>query len=299
MLQIAATNTDQKEREKLQNLASDDIKFQSEVLAKRVSVLDVLEDYPHCSLSFGTFLDWMKPLSPRQYSISSSPLACKDKLGDEDSKLTASITYDVHQAPALSGHDRTFEGVASTFMAARAVGDKIRCCIRPTNLAFHLPTDLETPVIMICAGSGIAPMRGFCQERAEMLKANPNRGLGKAVLYFGCRHSEGDYIYADELAEWEKLGAVEIRPVFSRSGPGHEQFPHVPDRLWAEREEVAALFRSGAKILLCGSAAKLGKSTSDVCKKIWLEHHPGQSDADATEWLDRIKEERYVSDVFE
>ena len=51
--------------------------------------------------------------------------------------------------------------------------------------------------------------------------------------------------------------------------------------------------------MLCGSAAKLGKSTSEVCKKIWLENHPDKSMTEAEEWLDSIREERYVSDVFE
>ncbi|KAF2497931.1 cytochrome P450 [Lophium mytilinum] len=176
-------------------------------------------------------------------------------------------------------------------------GDKIRCYVKPTQVAFHLPPDPKTLVIMIAAGTGIAPMRGFIQERAAIAAAKQQE-LGPAILYFGCRHYEKDLIYSDELKTWEDAWVMSVRPAFSKAGPwGHQEY--VPERIWNEREELANLFRDGAKILLCGSADKLAKSTGDVCKKIWLEKNPGKTQEDAGEWLDQQREERYVSDVFE
>jgi cytochrome P450/NADPH-cytochrome P450 reductase len=152
---------------------------------------------------------------------------------------------------------------------------------------------------MVCAGTGLAPMRGFIQERATIKKAR-NATLGPAILYFGCRHHEKDFIYSDELKQWESDGVVSVRPCFSKIGPAGESKQYVPDRMWEDREELAELFgKENGKIFICGSASKLAKSTAEVCKKIWLERHQQSSEDDAQAWLDRVKEDRYVSDVFE
>jgi len=274
--------------------------YQSEILPKRYSLLDLLEQFPDCKLPLSLYLDMLKPLSPRQYSISSSPLANLqydvDKAADKQT-IVASLTYDVHDAPAWSGNEHRFKGSASTYLASLEPGNKIRCYVKSTQVSFHLPQDPKTPVIMIAAGTGIAPMRGFMQERAAIAAAKQQE-LGPAILYFGCRHYEKDFIYSDELKAWEDAGVVSVRPAFSKVGPGDHQ-EYVPDRIWNERDEVASLFADGAKILLCGSASKLAKSTGDVCKKIWLEKNTGKTEKDAEEWLDLQREERYVSDVFE
>lgn len=305
---------EEQQQEDLKRMASDSV-YQSEILPKRFAVLDILEKFPDCALPFSAYLDMLKPLSPRvsliqsrtrsmnadiykQYSISSSPLSNPqynvDKAGDKQTAI-ASLTYDVHDAPAWSGNGQ-FKGSASTYLASLEPGSKVRCFVKPTQVAFHLPPDPKTPVIMVAAGTGIAPMRGFIQERAALAAAK-QQDLGPAILYFGCRHHEKDFIYADELKAWEDARIVSVRPAFSKVGPG--KLSYVPDRIWEERDEVASLFRDGAKILLCGSASKLAKSTGDVCKKIWLEKNPDKTEKDANEWLNNIREERYVSDVFE
>ncbi|KAF2651941.1 cytochrome P450 [Lophiostoma macrostomum CBS 122681] len=298
-IQVLSEHTPESKRPKLLEFAKDDV-YKTTVVPKRYSLLDLLEENPDTVLPFATYLDMLKPLTPRQYSISSSPLASVDFVqtadGKSGQKLTASVTYDVHDEPAWSGHGQ-FRGVASTYLARQEPGDKVRCFTRPTNVNFHLPLDPTTPIIMIAAGSGIAPMRGFLQERAT-IKAARNAQLGPALLYFGCRHHEKDFIYKSELQKWEDEGVVSVRPCFSKVGP-EGCFNYVPDRMWAEREELADLFRhKGAKIFVCGSASKLAKSTAGVCKKIYMKKsEKGEEEAEA--WLDRVKEDRYVSDVFE
>jgi cytochrome P450/NADPH-cytochrome P450 reductase len=299
-LQSVADATPENRRETIVNLLDNDV-YQKTVLPKRYSILDVLEDHPDCQLPFADYLDMLNPLKPRQYSISSSPISNIEFVSVAEKtiqRLTASLTYDVHDEPAWSKADRRFHGVASTYLARLDTGDRVRCFTRSTNINFHLPADPLTPVIMVCAGSGLAPMRGFIQERATIRKAR-NATLGPAILYFGCRDHEKDFIYKDELAQWESDGAVSVRACFSKEGP-EGCFKYVPDRLWAERDEVAELFHAqGAKILVCGSASKLAKSTADVCKRIWLEKHEGMTEQDAQAWLDTVKETRYVSDVFQ
>ncbi|KAI9667304.1 MAG: hypothetical protein M1821_000119 [Bathelium mastoideum] len=290
------------QRKALERLQSDDV-YKSETLKQRFSIIDLLEDAPACTIDITTYLDMLKPLVPRQYSISSSPLAStSDALdGDIDHPLVASLTYDVHCAPASWSNHGPFHGVASTHLARRPAGTRIRCFVRPTNAGFHLPADPETPIILVAAGTGLAPMRGFLQERATLAAAGA-RKLGPTILYFGCRDVDQDFIYKDELAAWEREGVVSVRPAFSRRGPdnGGTRKKYVYERMWDDREELAELFANrGAKIFVCGSAGKLAKSTAEVTQQIYLERHPEKTEQEAFEWLQGIKETRYVSDVFD
>lgn len=291
---LAATARDPREKESLERLAQDEL-YNKEVLPKRFSVIDVLEDHPSCEVTFGAYLDMLKAMALRQYSISSSPISPKN-FGSNT--LQASISYDVHTGGEFAHPERSFNGVASSYLASLRPGNKVHCAVSTTNVAFHLPKTPETPVIMIAAGTGLAPMRGFIEERAAIATAS-GRKVGPAILYFGCRDFEKDYIYKAELEHWESLGAVQLRPVFSKRGPDETHaWKYVPDRMWDERENIAKLFVDGAKIFLCGSASKLAKSTAATLKKIWQEKNPGSSDADADAWLESVRETRYVSDVF-
>jgi len=301
-LQILAEASPENKRAKLLELASDEI-YKKEVIPKRYSILDILEDHPDCKLPFAVYLDSLKPLSPRQYSVSSSPLANVDFIqtpeGTTVQRLIASLTYDVHDEAAWSGDNRRFHGVASTYLARQEPGEKIRCFPRPTNINFHLPTDPTVPIIMVCAGTGLAPMRGFIQERATIKNAR-NAKVGPAILYFGCRHFEKDFLYSDELRQWEADGVVSVRGCFSKVAPKGQKAQRVPDRMWDERKELAELFgEGGAKVFICGSASKLAKSTAEMCMKIYRDTFPGKTEDDALEWLEKVKETRYVSDVFE
>ncbi len=87
--------------------------------------------------------------------------------------------------------------------------------VRNCSPLFRLPSDPTVPIVMFCAGSGIAPMRGFMQERA--MQKISGRDVGKAILFYGCRNPEVDYLYGEsDLKEWEELGVVEVHPAFSR-----------------------------------------------------------------------------------
>ncbi|KAK0729220.1 cytochrome P450 [Apiosordaria backusii] len=296
--------------ENLQALASDE-EYPTSVLAKRFSVLDLLEDYPSCKLSFASYLDMLSPLSPRQYSISSSPLAQKplpnqgflsfaaseEGADPATSSLTATLTYDVYHSPSLSHpSSKTFNGVSSSHLASLQPGSRLRCFVRKTNAPFRLPSDPSTPVIMVAAGTGIAPMRAFLQERSAISSARggfPKSGLGPAVLYYGCRDYEEDYLYKEELSQWEQEGVVKVRAAFSRRAPdGEGKVGHVDELIWEDRERLKQLIKEGAKILVCGSAGRLGRSTAEVCLRIYEEEFPERGREGAEEWLGRMREER-------
>ena len=143
----------------------------------------------------------------RQYSISSSPLWNAQRV---------SLTISVVDAPAISGKKEPFLGVASPFLGGLRAGDKLQVAVRPSNAAFHPPNDPTVPMMMVCAGSGLAPFRAFIEERAAQ-KAS-GRDVGKMILFFGCRAPDVDYLYSDsDLKTWAESGVVDIRPAFSRS----------------------------------------------------------------------------------
>lgn len=321
------------ENAQLKELASDEGAYRRDVLDKRASVLDLLEDFPDARLTFAEYLAMLQPLTPRQYSISSSPLAypavsnpgafpdyqVPENLDDSSSSQTCSITYDVFEGDAsLSGHGRLFHGVASTYLAALAPGARLRCTVRSTsNAKFRLPSDPKTPVILVATGTGIAPMRAFIQERAAIAGARGADALGPAILYYGCRDPDEDFLYRDELYAWQAAGAVTVKPAFSRRVPsssssssennGSNQYnynktttAHVDEVLWEDREVARGLFRQqGARILVCGSASRLGRAMNDVCIRIYREAFPEKSAEEAEEWLLKQKEDRYLSDVFD
>nr|BAK09530.1 cytochrome P450 [Postia placenta] len=270
--------------EAIQELSSS---YAEKVLAKRLSVLDILEEYPSIKLPFETFLTMLPSMRVRQYSISSSPLWDAQKV---------SLTVSVIDAQPISGRKESFLGVASTFLAGLNPGDKVQIAVRPSNAAFHPPTDLMTPMVMFAAGSGLAPMRGFLQERAMQKKAG--REVAKSVLFFGCRSPSEDFLYAEpDLKEWTELGVVDVRPVFSRSPEMSGGCKHVQDRVWKDREIVSEAFYAHAKFYTCGSR-KLAQGIKDTLTKIIMEKQ-NVDEVEAAASFSGIIQGRYFTDVFE
>jgi cytochrome P450/NADPH-cytochrome P450 reductase len=182
------------------------------VMSVRLSVLDILERHKDIAIPFPAYLQLLPSMRVRQYSISSSPL---------HNAQHATLTISVVNAPALADSEQAF-------LAGVRAGDRVAISVRPSNALFHLPADLDGPVVMFAAGSGLAPMRGFIQERAEQRKAG--RETGRMVLYYGCRSPEDDYLYSDsDLKEWEALGVVQVRPAFSRKTEASEGCKYVQE----------------------------------------------------------------------
>jgi len=139
-------------------------------------------------------------------------------------------------------------------------------------------------------------IRAFIAERAAIKKTDVQK-LGPAVLFFGCRNSEKDYIYRLELEEWERQGVVEVVPCFSKPGGG-QRGRHVPDALWESRDRVWNMLQEGGGIYVCGSAARLGRSSADMIKRIFIDKTE-KTELEADDWLDEIKiAGSYVRDVY-
>lgn len=261
-----------------------------EVAEQRVSLIDILNRYPSVQLSFGLFISMLPPLRPRHYSISSSPL--------QDPSV-CSITFGVLDEPALSGVGQ-FVGVTSTYLSSLKEGDEILVSVRATNKFFHLPTDPECPILMFGAGTGLAPFRGFIQERAIQLEAG--RKLAPALMFMGCRSETADRLYAEELDAWCKAGAVDVRYAFSKDSKSSKGCKYVQNRILEDKEDVLRMWRSGAKVFVCGGP-EVSTGISDVAKLLLMEkreEHFGEmmTEEQAEEWFRQRRNERYVVDVF-
>jgi cytochrome P450 / NADPH-cytochrome P450 reductase len=272
---------------KLLELAGEDAasseRYRNEVLARRKSVSNLLDEYTACELPFGVFLEMMPPLAPRYYSISSSPSANASR---------CSVTVAVVGGSALSGSGE-FKGVCSNYLAGRRVGDVVYASVRQTKAGFRLPEDAATPIIMIGPGTGLAPFRGFLQERAAQ-KAQ-GRALGPAMLFFGCRRPDHDFIYADELKVFAAAGLVDLFVAFSRAEEGKT---YVQDLLAAQADRVSALIEKGAIIYVCGDGAWMEPSVKGALVAI-RRARAGLDEAAGARWIDEMgREHRYVLDVW-
>jgi cytochrome P450/NADPH-cytochrome P450 reductase len=222
-------------------------------------------------------------LAPRYYSISSSPS------GDT---ARCSVTVGVVEGPASSGRG-IYKGVCSNYLAGRRDGDTILATIRETKAGFRLPDDASVPIIMIGPGTGLAPFRGFLQERAD--RKAKGASLGPAMLFFGCRHPEQDYLYADELKAFAAGGITELHTAFSRAGGTKTYVQHL---VAAQKDRVWSLIENGAIIYVCGDGGKMEPDVKAALVAIYRERSGADADA-GQRWIEDLGTgNRYVLDVW-
>jgi cytochrome P450/NADPH-cytochrome P450 reductase len=150
------------------------------------------------------------------------------------------------------------------------------------------------PMIMVGCGTGLAPFRGFLQERAA-LKAG-GVPVGESLLFFGFRHPEQDYLYRDELEGFEKLGVAQVEAVPSRV-PGRPK-TYVQDRIRSLQARVWRLLEEGAVIFVCGNASTMAPAVRQAFTAVCQEQ-TGRSPADAQAWLAGLRaEHRYLEDIW-
>jgi cytochrome P450/NADPH-cytochrome P450 reductase len=257
--------------------------YRSDILGRRKSVFDLLEEHPACELPFHAYLEMLSLLAPRYYSISSSPS------GDPS---RCSITVGVVEGPASSGRG-TYKGICSNYLAGRRAGETIHATVRETKAGFRLPDDASVPIIMVGPGTGLAPFRGFLQERAA-LKAK-GATLGPAMLLFGCRHPDRDYLYADELKAFAASGITELHVAFSRSeGPK----TYVQNLVATQKDRVWSSIEKGAIIYVCGDGGKMEPDVKAALVAIYRERNGADADA-GLRWIDDLgARNRYVLDVW-
>ncbi|MEM7214318.1 MAG: cytochrome P450 [Pseudomonadota bacterium] len=265
----------------LKALAGDD--YREKVFLKRVTVLDLLERFPACEVPFGIFIELLPMMAQRYYSISSS------HMGKEGH---CTITVGVVDEPAISGNGQ-FKGVCSNHLARLDEGGSVFASLRPTKAGFRLPESPETPIIMIGPGTGIAPFRGFLQERAILKKSG--KQLGSAALYFGCRHPDQDFLYRDELEGFAKDKVADLHVAFSRE---KKKKVYVQDLIRENRDQIWEMIEKGAHIYVCGDGSRMEPDVRRALTTIYSEETDVGVEA-ANAWLEQmIAENRYVLDVW-
>ncbi|GGX23650.1 bifunctional cytochrome P450/NADPH--P450 reductase [Streptomyces noursei] len=269
------------EKQPLAQLASaDEETFRERVTVAGISVLDLLERYRACELPFEHFLELLPVLRPRHYSISSSAAA---RPGEVD--LMVSLLAAPHR-----GGDGTFRGIASHYVQTIRAGDTVQARVLPCSESFRLPEDTSVPVILVSAGTGLAPFRGAVLDRHH------TGSTGTLLCYFGCDHPDVDYLHREEFEAAEAAGVVSMRPTYMHAPVGGARF--VQDRIARESDEVWAALEAGGQVYICGDGRRMAPAVREAFMAVHREH-TGANDEDATAWLaDLIESGRYVEDVW-
>ena len=247
--------------------------------------VELIEDHPALRgvLAWPTLLDLLTPLRPRHYSISSSPAVDPGH---------ADLMVSLLEAPARSGKG-VYRGTGSGHLNTVAPGDTIHARVQPCREAFRI--DDSTPVVMIAAGTGLAPFRGTIADRTAALASGTE--LAPALCYFGCDAPDADYLHADELRAAESAGAVSLRPAFSAAPEGGATF--VQHRVAAEADEVWALLDAGARVFVCGDGSRMAPGVREAFRTLYRDRTPGADHAAAERWLNALMADgRYVEDVY-
>jgi sulfite reductase (NADPH) flavoprotein alpha-component len=219
-------------------------------------------------------VDQLKPLMPRFYSIASSQRA----VGEEIHLTVANFRY------LSNAIERA--GVCTYYLCEQTpVGEPIvPIYLQPTR-DFLLPERGEVPIIMIGPGTGIAPFRGFLQER---LAAG---ATGGHWLFFGEWTRQCDFLYQEYWEEQVASGALRLSTAFSRDQPDKIYVQH---RMWEERRDLWQWLQQGAYLYVCGDAKRMAKDVEAMLVLI-AEEHGVQGRA----WVKELRREgRYLRDVY-
>ncbi|TDT57037.1 sulfite reductase (NADPH) alpha subunit [Enterobacter sp. AG5470] len=236
-------------------------------------IIDLLQMFP-VRATAAEWVSVLRRLQPRFYSISSSPTVSPQQV-----QLTVStVRY---------GEGKQRGGVCSTFLADRATHAEIFIHASPH---FRLPADPNAAIIMVGAGTGIAPFRSFLQERQA------TAARGRNWLFFGEQHAATDFYYRDELEAWQREGVLHrFTTAFSRD---QAQKVYVQHRMLEQGETLWRWLSEGAYFYVCGDANHMAKDVDAALRRVVQRWGAMRAD-EASDWVAKqIEEKRYQRDVY-
>ncbi|KAL9596327.1 MAG: hypothetical protein Q9219_005881 [cf. Caloplaca sp. 3 TL-2023] len=273
---LAAFAPDEASKTEMARLGDDKDYFKEKVSDQYLNIAQLLErvcQTKWTNVPFSIMIESIQKLQPRYYSISSSSLVQKTRI---------SITAVVEEVRVQGPKPNIVKGVTTNYLLAlkqkqhgepnpdphgltyaiTGPRNKYDGCHVPVHVRhsnFKLPSDPAKPIIMVGPGSGVAPFRGFIQERAAQAKAGEK--VGKTILFYGCRKPSEDFLYKDEWETYkEALGDMfELFTAFSRET---SQKVYVQQRLAEQARLVNELLQQKANFYVCGDASNMAREVS-------------------------------------
>ncbi|XP_066441474.1 nitric oxide synthase 3 isoform X1 [Eleutherodactylus coqui] len=284
---LSALCEDPEERQKLETLSQDARQYEEWKWYRCPTLVEVLEEFPSISVPSSLLLTQLPLLQPRYYSISSSLEAYPDQI-----HLTVAVVLYHTQENKGPLH----YGVCSTWLDQLTTGAPVPCFVRgaPT---FHLPSDIKTPCILVGPGTGIAPFRGFWQQRLCDLET---KGLvpGDMTLVFGCRCAELDHIYKEETFDAQKRGALsQIYTAFSRQPDCPKTYVQDILRTQLACYVYEVLRQKNGNMYICGDVTM----ATDVLQTVQLilVSQGDMSIVEAGDYIGELRDQnRYHEDIF-
>jgi NADPH-ferrihemoprotein reductase len=287
--EIAKYGTEQTEVDALLKMASGSeegkSKYNEWIIKDHRSIVEVLEDMPSVCPPIDHLLELLPRLHARYFSISSSPRMYPDSI-----HITA-VLVDYNTRVG-----RHVEGVATSWLATKKPNEncppRVPMFVRKSN--FRPPVRAISPSIMIGPGTGLAPFRGFIQERSVLVKQGQR--IGDMLLFFGCRKKAEDYLYEEELENYLKEGTLAaLHVAFSRD---QEHKIYVTHLLKDNKEAVWKLLNDGGHVYVCGDARNMARDVHNTLVQICQESG-SMSEVEAEGYIKTLSTKgRYSVDVW-
>ncbi|KAI0304400.1 NADPH-dependent cytochrome P450 oxidoreductase [Multifurca ochricompacta] len=304
-----------------------------------INVVPTTQNTTAWNIPFDIIVSSITRLQPRYYSISSSP-----KLNPHSIHVTCVVLKYESAGSRIS--PRAIFGVGSNFLlnlnyaangetaplvsegtepattlfpayaiegprGAHHEGSVYKAPIHVRRSTFRLPTNPKSPIIMIGPGTGVAPFRGFVQERVALARRSIEKNgpdalndWGNIYLFYGCRREDEDFLYKEEWPEYVKelQGKFTLRTAFSRQQPYKPDGGkiYVQDLIWESRAQVAdAILNGKGYVYICGDAKNMSKSVEETLARILGEAKGGSAEVEGAAEIKLLKERsRLMLDVW-
>jgi cytochrome P450/NADPH-cytochrome P450 reductase len=218
-----------------------DSPLRSALHAGGYDVLQLLDEFPSCSLNIFEFLQVAQPLRPRYYSTSSSPRIHGDGI--------AHLAVGLSRTPLPEIPGRQFSGMSAHYVHTLRERDRMNVFLERAD-GFHMQEDVGKPMVFVSVGTGFAPMRAFLWERLALQRDGV--ALGEAALFNGIRSSDLDYIYSDEIERFLAEGVLDdVYVATSRQAP--DKRVYVQNLIREQGALIWRLISTGAYVYVCGS----------------------------------------------